>query len=132
VSENQWDVKEQQEKSKREVDRARVDKARRRRLYFSAAPTHDDDDTVVGAVASLLDVAQRKLAAESLGEAEERYWRLIEKSNDGITIVKVDVHLYASQRFAPILGYENGEDLVGRRLSDTMHPDDRDLIIEFV
>jgi PAS domain S-box-containing protein len=66
----------------------------------------------------------RKAAEEALKESEERYRTAIEYSNDGVTLVKGDTHIYVNNRFVEMFGYESPDELTGHTLAMTVHPDD--------
>ncbi len=74
---------------------------------------------------------RRKKAEEALRESEERYRIAVEYSNDGVAIVKGEIHLYVNKKLVDILGYERPEDIVGKPVSIFVHPDDRKRVANF-
>jgi PAS domain S-box-containing protein len=75
-------------------------------------------------VAIYEDVTEHKQAGAQIKESEERYRVAIEHSNDGVAIVKGSVHQYVNKRFVEIFGYDHPEEILGRPLGCTVHPDD--------
>ncbi|MCD4718044.1 MAG: PAS domain S-box protein, partial [Desulfobacterales bacterium] len=73
----------------------------------------------------------RKRAEEALREREEHYRTAIEHSNDGIAIVRGDNYLYANTKLVEIFGYDGPEEIVGRPISMTIHPEDHERVTEF-
>jgi diguanylate cyclase (GGDEF)-like protein/PAS domain S-box-containing protein len=73
---------------------------------------------------------QKEVAESSMRLSEDRFRSLIQNSSDA-TIVVDDVGLctYASPAVSQLLGMEPSE-IVGRRATDFIHPDDRDRIAD--
>lgn len=67
---------------------------------------------------------------KKLKESEERYRIAIEHSNDGVAIVRGDNHIFVNKRFLEIFGYERMEEVVGKPISLTVHPDDRKRVMK--
>ncbi len=68
-------------------------------------------------------------AEEALRESEERYRIAIEHSNDGVAIVKGDQHIYVNRKFLDMFGYDRPEEIVGKDVFFSVHPDDREKVI---
>jgi two-component system cell cycle sensor histidine kinase/response regulator CckA len=66
-----------------------------------------------------------------LRESEERYRVAIEHSNDGVAIVKGDRLLYVNSKFLEVFGYDSSEEVLGKSLEVTVHPDDRERVVEY-
>lgn len=95
------------------------------------APVVDEDGKVVGAVANLRDISDRRAAAEALADSEARYRLLAESSTD--VVIKVDrddVVQYVSPSVARY-GYAP-EELIGVSGFDLVHPDDREKLVAII
>jgi PAS domain S-box-containing protein len=76
------------------------------------------------------DITDRKEMEKALLESEERYRIAIEHSNDGVVITRGNEHLYLNRRYVEMFGYESVEELIGKPLSATVHPDDIDRVTD--
>jgi PAS domain S-box-containing protein len=79
-------------------------------------------------LALFLNIVGRRKAERSLLESEERYRTAIESSNDGVSIISGDVHLFVNSKFVELFGYENREEIIGQPNSLTVHPDDLQMV----
>jgi PAS domain S-box-containing protein len=71
---------------------------------------------------------KRRQAEASLQESEERYRTAIEACNDGVAIVEEDLPIFVNQRYVEILGYERPEEVLGKPISNLIHPEDRERV----
>jgi Amt family ammonium transporter len=74
------------------------------------------------------DVTLRKNAEQLLMESEERYRTAIEYSNDGVSLVRGGCLIYVNLKFLEIYGYDKPEEVLGKNLDLTIHPDDREMV----
>ncbi len=90
--------------------------------------TYEGGPALIG---TLLDITERKEAERRLLESEERYRTAIEYSNDGVSLVSRGRHIYVNRKFLEIFGYDRPEDAVGKSIALTVHPDDRNMVMEY-
>ena len=77
----------------------------------------------------LEDITDRKRAEEELKENEEKYRNLVERANDGITIIQDGTVRYANPAIAEIWG-GSIEKIVGRPFTDFIDPDEIPKVVE--
>ena len=103
-------------------------------LYYRINPVHDAGGRVIGAMANLLDLTERKQAGEALKEREHFIRQLIDAAPNLFYIYDVTEHrnVYANDGIERILGY-SPEEL--RRYGETLfpriiHPDDLEKVAQ--
>jgi PAS domain S-box-containing protein len=93
-------------------------------IWTRAFPVRDRHATVYRVAGIAQDITRQKWAWETLQESEERYRLLAENVRDMISRHNPDgVFLYASPSCRALLGYKP-EDLLGRSLTEYVHPED--------
>jgi PAS domain S-box-containing protein len=93
-------------------------------LSASAAPIRAHDGSMLGAVASFIDISDRKQTEEVLRESEQRFRDIASASSDWIwELDHHGVYTFASGNVKDVLGYEPAE-LLGRTPFDLMPPDE--------
>jgi PAS domain S-box-containing protein len=78
---------------------------------------------------TLTEITERKHAEEALRESKNRYYALIETSQDGISLLDLDGKLqYFNQRKKRMFGYTSDEELLQVNAFNLIHPDDQNLV----
>ncbi len=76
------------------------------------------------------EVAFHRHTAETLREDAERYRIAVEYSNDGFAFTEQGKLVHFNKRFLEIFGYDRPQDLQGKSISKTIHPDDRKRVMD--
>lgn len=110
-----------------EVEMYRKDKSRHW-ISINAKVVRDTDNRILYYEGTMLDITQRKLAEQALKESEERYRIAIEHSNDGVSIIQDDRIQYVNRKFVEMFEYDSYEEVIGRPIFITVHPDDIEMV----
>ena len=92
----------------------------------------DENGKILRYEGTTLDITKRKKAEEAVLESEERYRVAIESSNDGISILQGDTCRYANKRYVEMFGFDNPEEIVGKSIKSTIHPDDMEMVTDII
>jgi len=95
---------------------------------FSLKPVLNEEDKVIFLIAEGRDITERREMETLLRESEERYRVAIEKSNDGVAVIKDGLHFYVNEKFLEMFGYENIGQIAGQPVTVIVHPDDRKIV----
>ncbi|MCX7966609.1 MAG: PAS domain S-box protein, partial [Syntrophorhabdaceae bacterium] len=110
-----------------EVEMYRKDRSRHW-ISINAKAVKDKDNNILYYEGTMLDITQRKLAEQALKESEERYRIAIEHSNDGVSIIQGDKIQYVNKKFVDMFEYDNYEEIIGKPIFITVHPDDVEMV----
>jgi len=94
-----------------------------RHCHSVAYPVFDSSGEVAEYFTTILDVTERKQAAEVLQRSQNTFRAMVEKSAEGILLMRPDKSfIYASPSVERVLGY-TPQELAERSLADLAHPD---------
>ena len=120
------------------------------RVFERYSRPHQDEERVIGRVISFRDITERKRLEEELKrysghlevlvkektrdlvDSEERYRRLIEESPQAIHVHCEDKFVYANSAAVRLFGAERPEQLIGKPVTDVVHPDYREIVKESI
>jgi PAS domain S-box-containing protein len=101
-------------------------------MHCSYAPEFDGDGAVVGWVAAITDISERKLDEEALRESEERFRAMFETTPECVKLVAPDgTLLHINSACLAAFGANCAEQLVGSCLYDYIAPEDREAFRAF-
>ena len=75
------------------------------------------------------DITDRKKAEEALRESEEKYRNVVERANDGITIIQDTIVKYLNSRMVEMWG-GNVEEILGTPFTNYVHPDELSKVVD--
>jgi PAS domain S-box-containing protein len=84
---------------------------------------------VVGMVGAMRDVTEHRRAEKTLQESEEKYRSLVERANDGITIIQDRMMKYINRRLAEIWGGTAWE-LIDTPFTDYIDPEELPKVVD--
>ncbi|MBU2517507.1 MAG: PAS domain S-box protein, partial [Proteobacteria bacterium] len=77
-----------------------------------------------------LDVTDLRRAQRALGDSEARFRSVVENSLAGIYVIQKGKWVYVNPRLVSMLGYAKPEDLKERAPWESVHPDDRAMVVD--
>lgn len=92
--------------------------------------SHEETDGQVLATSIVRDVTERKEAEEAHKKSEERFRIVTERALAGVYIIQHGVFRYVNPALAETFGYKQEEIVDKLKVSDLVHPDDRQLVAE--
>ncbi|MHB8050531.1 MAG: PAS domain S-box protein [Coriobacteriia bacterium] len=107
------------------VSRAGTERA----IADSAAPILGDSGEITGVVLVFRDQTEERAASKALKDSEERFRSLVDDAPDAIFVQTGGRFAYVNDAMCDLLGAASREELIGRPVTETVHPDYRDLAI---
>ncbi len=87
-------------------------------------PEQKPDNTIEGAVITLVDITEMKRLEKALLDGEERYRTMVEWSPEAINILRDGKFIYVNSAAIELYGATSAQDLLGQPSRDRVHPDD--------
>ena len=92
-------------------------------LWFIVAPLYDSKGIIIGAIETIRDITNRKLAEDALQKSEVQFRTVFEKGQIGMVMVDERFRfLKSNPMFCSMLGYSQ-EELLTKSLTDITHVD---------
>ncbi len=97
---------------------ARAPLAHRSGVWRVDVAPFETNGVIVGAIVTISDGSEQRRATDAFEASQRRFRVLVDSASDGIACCRDGVLLYANPAGARMLGYDGGDELVGRRLLD--------------
>jgi PAS domain S-box-containing protein len=91
-------------------------------VKVSAAPLFTEDGIFNGVLCIFTDISRIRDTLQSLKESEEKHRNLVERANDGITIIQDSIIKFVNPSLTKITGYK-AEELLETSFTNYAHPD---------
>jgi len=88
-----------------------------------------EGDQVVRVLTVVRNVTEQRKAQQTLRASEERYRQLVEQSPDAVVVAVDGKVAFANAAAATMVCAPKAEDLVGRTMGSSVHPEDRELAL---
>ncbi|OPY69854.1 MAG: Sporulation kinase E [Syntrophorhabdaceae bacterium PtaU1.Bin034] len=99
-------------------------------ISINVRTVHDENGRILFHEGTMRSISKRKAAEAALAESEKRYRIVIEHSNDGIAIAQGGANEYVNPRLVEMFGYDKPEEIIGHPLTQIVHPDDRERVLD--
>ncbi len=74
------------------------------------------------------ELATRQQLETSLDHSQQDFRDIMKRSPDGVALISDGVYAYVNEAWARAHGYDEPAELIGQRMADLVHPDDREVI----
>jgi len=92
-------------------------------IRFTAAPIHNEEGEIVGAIECLWNITECKQAEEKLRESEEKFRAIAASAQDAIIMIDNEGNVsYWNKAAERIFGYKK-EEIIGKHLHKTLAPE---------
>jgi PAS domain S-box-containing protein len=88
--------------------------------------THDP--AVRAYVSNYRDITERKIAEDALVKSEANFRTLIERAPTATFVHRNGRYLYVNPAAVAMLGYQSASEIIGRKVLEFIHPEDRELV----
>lgn len=91
-------------------------------VSMTCATSRDGTGAIVGGVAIIQDITERKLAEIALHESHQQMYSLLNSMAEGVYGVDTNGNCsFVNRAFLQILGYEHDDEIVGKRVHELIH-----------
>ncbi len=97
-------------------------------VMINASPLKDAKRKIIGCVAIVLDITERKKMEEQLRREKERYKEIFESMANIVVIIQNEKIIYINKQFDEATGYRT-EEVINKPFVDFVHPDMRDIVL---
>jgi PAS domain S-box-containing protein len=99
-------------------------------LWFTASPLYDSQGIIVGAIESIREISERKMAEEALRRSEALYRNVVETQTEFISrFTPTCIHLFANDAYLRHFDMTR-EELIGHRFVPDIPPEDRKIVMD--
>jgi len=97
---------------------------------LSTAPILSDAGEIIGIMAAMEDITERKRAGRAMAESERRFRLLVESSPDAIFVQTRSRFVYVNRAAVELFGAFSPTDLIDQPVFDRFHPDYHEAVRE--